>query len=156
MNLFSNLWIHAFDFCYFVSELSAAKAEEKVRVFCYLELNSTLLEIRVSQNLAKLGAGCTAGRNFGGVSICVWSFSPFHFVFFETKSVGRRSFPWFSYRLPSAIFVYHALPQAFPSSSSLSFVALLPGNRADIFNYIYITADSTVSAFWASSVQCWC
>ena len=25
-----------------------------------------------------------------------------------------------------------------------------------IYIYIYITADSTVSAFWASSVQCWC
>ena len=25
-----------------------------------------------------------------------------------------------------------------------------------IYIYIYITADSIVSAFWASSVQCWC
>ena len=33
--------------------------------------HSRLLEIRVSQNLAKLGEGCTAGRNFGGISICV-------------------------------------------------------------------------------------
>ena len=30
-----------------------------------------LLEIRVTQNLMKLGGGCTTGRNFGGVSICV-------------------------------------------------------------------------------------
>ena len=29
------------------------------------------LEIRVSQNLAKLGGGCTASGNFSGVLICV-------------------------------------------------------------------------------------
>ena len=83
-----------------------------------------LLEIRVWQNLAKLGGECTAGRNFGGVSICVVGFSQFHFVFFETENVGKRSFRWLAYRSPSAIFVYHApiglheaLPQAFPSGS---------------------------------------
>ena len=83
-----------------------------------------LLEIRVWQNLAKLGGECTAGRNFGSVSICVGGFSQFHFVFFETENVGKRSFRWLAYRSPSAIFVYHApiglheaLPQVFPSSS---------------------------------------
>ena len=64
------------------------------------------------------------GRNLGGVSICVRDFLPFHFVFVKTKNIGRRSFRWFTYCLPSAIFVYHAfiglhevVPQAFPSSS---------------------------------------
>ena len=68
------------------------------------------LEIGVLQNpYRNSGGGCTAGRNFGGVSICVRGFSPSHlFVFFETKNVGRRSFRWFAYRSPSAIFIYHA------------------------------------------------
>ena len=52
------------------------------------------LEIRVSQNLAKLGRGCTASQNFGGVSICVRGFPLFYFVFVETKNVGRRSLPF--------------------------------------------------------------
>ena len=81
-------------------------------------------KISVSRNLAKLGRGCTAGRNFAGVSICVGGFSAFYFVFFETKNVGRRSFRWFAYHLPSAIFVYHALPQAFLPSSCLTSLKL--------------------------------
>ena len=89
------------------------------------------LEIRVLQNLAKLGGGCIAGWNFGGIWICVWGFSPFRLVYFETKSVSRRSFRWLAYRLPPTIFVYHApiglhevVPPAFLKSSCLTLLKL--------------------------------
>ena len=45
----------------------ANEKEEKI----YGMIIYIVLEIRVLKNFAKLGGGCTAGRNFGGVSICV-------------------------------------------------------------------------------------
>ena len=50
--------------CFRKYQISMAKS-----MLCYH--SNVILEIRVSQNLAKLGGGCTESRNFGGVSICV-------------------------------------------------------------------------------------
>ena len=85
------------------------------------------------------------------------------FFFFETKNVDRRSFRWFAYRLPSAIFVYHSILQAYMkyhnilqaciSSTARAPTILLPDvieallrcchatvrtSSADIYIYIYI------------------
>ena len=80
----------------------------------------------------------------------VWSFLLFHFVFFETKTIGKKSFRWFAYRLLSANFVYHApiglhevVPQAFLSSSfvclrSLKLCCAVARQLHNIFRYIYI------------------
>ena len=87
------------------------------------------LEISLSQNLAKL---------FGGISICVRGFSPFRFIFLESKNVGRRSFRWFAYRLPTAIFVYHALPQVFPSSSCLTSLKLCCTVARQLHGHLHI------------------
>ena len=61
-------------------------------------------------------------------------------MFFETKNVGRRSIRWFAYRLPSAIFVYHALPQAFHCLTSLKLccaVARQPHGHLQLHIYVF-------------------
>ena len=78
-----------------------------------------LLEIRVSQNLAKLGGGCTVVETLVASRFAYEAFRRF------TSSCV------FAYRLLFAIFVYHAptglhevVPHAFPLSSCMTSLTL--------------------------------
>ena len=67
----------------------------------------------------------------------------------KPETLVEGFFRWFAYRLPSAIFVYHAplglreiVPPAFPQFSCLTSLKLCyTGNCTDIFSYIYVAVN---------------